>query len=890
MNNPFSSQKASGFVLLMVALQLCAGLALAQKQRKPAPSDRGLKVSKQPPADQPQRQGEDKSSPASADDKPHLVVQLGGDTRSVAYSKDGRFILTGALLWDAATGQEIRRFVGHPNGVDAVAFSPDGKSILTGGTLDKTACIWNIATGKEIKRLISPNEVRTVAYSSDGKFILTGGNTIARLWDAATGREIRSFIGHSAFVVSVKFSPDGRYILTGSIDKTARLWDVSTGREIRRLVQGDSKNSSITSVAFSPDGRFILTGGQFDQTARLWDAATGKALKDFKDANWLYSVAFSPDGRSVLTAGDNNRREDNSPRLWDVATGQEIRRFGGYSIGGVKSAAFSSDGRFVLTGCGDSTARLWDVATGNEVRRFEGYSSGVYSVAFSRDGQSILTGSEDQSMRLWDVATGGETRQFVGHTSSIYSVAPSPDGRYILTSSGTDFGGKFDNTVRLWETATGAEIVRYSPGDSRLISVRSIAYSPDGNTVAIGISDYLNENPLVLLDIAKRKEIRRFLGDSVASIAYSPDSRFILAAGTSMDGTARLWDIATGEEVKRFKGPKSQVAYSTFVAYSPDGKYVLTTNDQDTRLWDVATGNEIRRFITSYASLIKFSPDGQSILTAGRYGMSLWDVATGREIRRMVKGSWILSAAFSPDGRFILAEEGSSAVVWDAATGQRLCQMISFKDGRWVVVTPDGRFDTNDLEEIKGLHWIMPDDPMRALPLEVFMREYYEPRLLPRILSGEKFKPIKALLDLNRVQPNVSITGIHYQEDSRDTVIVTVEVSKAKAEFQRGGKTVALESGAYDLRLFRDGQLVGYAPKSDGEITIDPATNKEVITFRNIKLPRKKDATQVEFSAYAFNVDRVKSATDRKAIQLVKELPPITGRAYLITFGVNAYE
>jgi hypothetical protein len=136
----------------------------------------------------------------------------------------------------------------------------------------------------------------------------------------------------------------------------------------------------------------------------------------------------------------------------------------------------------------------------------------------------------------------------------------------------------------------------------------------------------------------------------------------------------------------------------------------------------------------------------------------------------------------------------------------------------------------------------------------------------------------------------VNIKSILYEQNSLDTVSVAVEVSGAAGEFQRNNKKTELKTGVYDLRLFRDGQLVGYEPKTSGEIKMDPAADKQVVTFRNIKLPRKKDVAQAEISAYAFNVDGIKSATDRRVIELAKELPPVKGRAYLISVGVNAYE
>src|SRR5262249_49185733 len=143
---------------------------------------------------------------------------------------------------------------------------------------------------------------------------------------------------------------------------------------------------------------------------------------------------------------------------------------------------------------------------------------------------------------------------------------------------------------------------------------------------------------------------------------------------------------------------------------------------------------------------------------------------------------------------------------------RELCNLTSFRDDSWAVVDPVGRFDTSSLEENTRLLWVMPDDPMNPLPLEIFMRDYYEPQLLRRILNGEQFKPIQSIATLNRVRPKITITDIARQQDNPDLVKVTVKVSKVSEEFNQAGKKITRSTDVYDLRLFRDGQIVAQAP------------------------------------------------------------------------------
>jgi WD40 repeat protein/uncharacterized caspase-like protein len=823
---------------------------------------------------------------------------------SVAFSPDGRRVLTGsadwtAKLWDALTAQELRTFAGHSASVAGVAFSPNGRRVLT-GSYDKTAKLWDAVTGQELRTFPGHSEeINSVAFSPDGRHLLSGSKDgTVKLWDAETGQELRTFVGNSDEILSVAFSPDGRRVLMGSWNKTAKLWDTETGQELRTFA---GHSASVSGVAFSPDGRQVLTGS-YDKTAKLWDAETGREIRTFAGHSASVSgVAFSPDRRQVLT-GSN----DGTAKLWDAETGREIRTFAGHpQPGGVASVAISPDGRQVLTGSYDKTAKLWDVETGHELRTFAGHSSGVLSVAFSTDGRRVLTGNEDNTAKLWDAETGQGLRIFAGHAWFVESVAFSPDGRLVLT-------GSFDKTAKLWDAETGKELRAFA-GHSA--GVTSVAFSPDGQQVLTGSDD----GTAKLWDTETGKELRTFDGHhsvEVTSVAFSPDGRHLLTG--SKDATAKLWDTQTGKELRTFAGhfffPDND-AFS--VASAPDGRRLLTgSGDGTAKLWDADTGQELRTFEghSDCVTSVAYSPDGQRALTGSRDKTArLWDAETGQQLRIFAGHSdAVTSVTFSPNGRRVLTgSHDGTTKLWDAQTGRELCSLTSFDDGTWSVADPDGRFDTNNLDNNLGLHWVMPDDPFYPLPLEVFMRDYYEPGLLGRIIAGEKFAPTRSLMDLNRVQPGVRIARVEPEAADAGLVDVTVEVRKAEREFQRSGKLLKVATGVYDLRLFRDGQIVGEWPKPEaptaaaaqtggtetieqwrkaGAVAVDPKTGTAAITFKRIKLPRQADTRKVEFTAYTFNEDRVKSQTAAMEYEIPNALTPLKGRAYLITVGVNASE
>ena len=816
-----------------------------------------------------------------------LFVQLGHSEgiRSVAFSPDGQFVLTAspdntARLWEAASGRELRRFEGHTNAVSSAVFSQDGRYILT-GSADDTARLWNAETGKELQRFLGhEGMVYSVAFSIDGRRVLTGGgDKTARLWDASTGKELLQF-RLNGDVRSVAFSPDGSMVLTSGFG-IAKLWDAETGKELRQF---SGHTSYVYSVAFSRDGSRILTGSD-DNTARLWNVETGEELQRFNHSDWIFAVALSPDGRWVLTGS-----EDHAAELWDSRTGMQVRRFEGHSKT-VNSVAFSPDGQKVLTGSEDRTARLWNLETGKEMQRFEGHTSWVDSVAFSPDGRRLVTGSAGNTAFLWDSETGKEFERFEGHADQITSVAFSPDGHSVLT-------GSDDKTARLWDAENGKELRRFV-GHTDEVTFATI--SPDGGRVLTGSKD----KSARLWDVDTGKELRIFNGgfmDTISSVMFAPGGQTLLTGGSN--GIVILWDASNGQKLQYFKTPwpvraangqilrylTSQRSYNDAavgsVAFSPGGRFVLTGGaDNTARLWDAATGQQIRTFDghTGGVNSVAFSPDGRFVLTGSDDKTArLWDVETGNVLERLEgHSSRIFSVAFSPDGHLALAgSQDGTTKLWDAANGKELATLVSFTDGGWAVVDREGRFDTSDLDGGAPMQWIVDDDPMRSLPLEIFMRDYYTPRLLSRLMNGETLPPIRSIAEItNRVQPDVAVVSVSASKTHAGRADVVVHAASHTNEKGRA-------SGLQNLRLFRNGQLVANTP-------LDRPLESGDFTFTDIQLPTS--AKTAIFTAYAFNHDenqreQIKSATTAPFDFNYEPGAVVRPRAYLLQIGVNHYQ
>jgi serine/threonine protein kinase len=279
------------------------------------------------------------------------------------------------------------------------------------------------------------DRVWSVVYSPDGRYLASGSDDkTIKIWEVATGKQLRTLTGHSEVFRSVVYSPDGRYLASESGDNTIKIWEVATGKELRTLT---GHSDMVWSVAYSPDGRYLASGSR-DQNIKIWEVATGKELRTLTGhSDWVLSVVYSPDGR-YLASGSR----DQNIKIWEVATGKELRTLTGHSHR-VRSVVYSPDGRYLASGSWDQTIKIWEVATGKELRTLTGHSDWVWSVVYSPDGRYLASGSDDKTIKIWEVAMGKELRTLTGHSEVVRSVVYSPDGRYLAS-------GSRDKTIKIW--------------------------------------------------------------------------------------------------------------------------------------------------------------------------------------------------------------------------------------------------------------------------------------------------------------------------------------------------------------------------------------------------------------------------------------------------------
>ncbi len=519
--------------------------------------------------------------------------------------------------------------------------------------------------------------VNSVAWSPDRRYIASGSDDhTIRIWDAIAGKPISVLRGHRLRVNSVEWGPDGKRLASASDDETVKVWDWATEEVVHTL---SGHKQAVHSVTWSPDGKRLASGGE-DSTVRIWDAVTGEeALCLYSELSKepVLSVAWSPNARWVAAGRGGGPGDHGSVTLWNLSTSEhrQLRDYEGH--GSVNSVAWSPDSRLVASATDHLRVKVWDGATGNKMSVLRGHKSKVISVAWSPDSQSIASAGEDQTVNIWDQETEEVLCALCGHSGVVNSVAWSPNGRRLAT-------GSEDGTLKIWDATQTEEalVTRRHPN-----WVGSVSWSPDGQRLA---SAHLLPT-FGIWDPLTGEELHTFSGHTarIGCVAWSPDNKR-LATG-SMDKTVRIWDAAGGPALLILKGHKGRVRS---VAWSPDGKNLVSTgSSSDVIMWNATTGELISTLQSNLWS-VKWSPDGGQIAASGKDGtIWIWDVNTSTVVTTFPgQTAAVNSLAWSPDGgRLARGSDDGKVAVWEVSNGREVFSVQGHTGwARSVVWSPDG--------------------------------------------------------------------------------------------------------------------------------------------------------------------------------------------------------
>jgi len=684
-----------------------------------------------------------------------------GTVHSVAFAPHGKWFVTAgedqkARIWDPNTDRELRAIETSAN-LRAASVSPDGTLLATSGD-DPVIRIFQADDGREVLALAGhTDQVLDLAFSASGKWLISASaDKTARIWDLATGREITGspLRGHYAAVHSAEFSPDEKQIVTAGEDGRVVVWPTSIAvlsgesEELRKhLKEFLGHDGAVYSAAFSPDGQQVVSGG-YDKRVLIWyPAAVTKVemrqlvalhspLAQQKSRSLeghtapIRSVSFSPDGQYVISGSD-----DNTVHVWDATTGRPHAQLRGHSRP-VLSCAISADGQHVVSAGHEGEIKLWPLVNYKQAphgKALIGHDDAVLAAGFSPDGSSIITASNDRTAAVFHSASAELARRLhEGHeflaTRAIYFA----HGKRLLTAGG-------DNTTRVWDAARGTELFSLD----RTGRNATVAVSSDGRLILTGngrsdqprSEDFMPRKQLLLWQVDDEARSAKPLeladdafgmghGSMVTTVAISLDGRLLFSGDDG--GIGKLWDGATGKLVHTLRGHTRGISAATFLA---DGRLLTAGRDGIVLGWNTDTGresglilkhgnNEHRDAYDTPVVAIAVSPRGEIATlwedtVSGKLNcmINLWNVAAEPKPRELFRGTDLLTSLdFSADGANLYAagsparDEGAELPggmvrAWSLASGAEitgpnggpLVDLRSTRESIWAAVAaPEG--------------------------------------------------------------------------------------------------------------------------------------------------------------------------------------------------------
>lgn len=545
-----------------------------------------------------------------------------------------------------------------------------------------------------------------IAFSADGRRVVSADERTAPLvWDVATGTILTRIEDFAKGASTIDLSSDGQYVAAGGGD-TVCVWHANTGQEVYCQAFGNT----LTSVDISADGRFLLVAG-WDKMVHVLDFASGDELRRLTQPDSLLGARFSPDARLVLT-GDVNGRV----WLWDWqanATVQELT-----VVGWPWGLAFAPDMSTFGVASYDKVAYIFETASGKLLHEIPHEDELLYALEYSLDGRYMTTSDQRGVVHLWDVSTGQEARRFL-HRADAFASAFTPDRRYLVT-------GLDDGTISFWDLQarpvqieipgaghTEGALAFTNDGEGLFAMGRvfdSRTGDPGPDTGVFGASHLSLDGETALVVSADPFVIHIFdtrtwaarLAQPVNCLqeqygqALSPDGSLVAVASFDFPYKICVYDSRSGEVVQVLD--TSSITYG--LAFSADNRTLVAAECSDiARIYDLATGSVVRSLQKTDEPMctmdLAISPDGTLIVTARYNGdVDLWDYSTGKLIRSFVGHSdAVRGVAFSPDGQTVLTGSADgTARLLDVSTGAEVRRFSGHTATVWrPAFSPDGR-------------------------------------------------------------------------------------------------------------------------------------------------------------------------------------------------------
>jgi WD40 repeat protein len=548
-----------------------------------------------------------------------LVRELKGAQGHIAFSHDGKTLATefeksresrGPLLklWDVDSGRAKLSIAGTESHIEALTFDPPG-GVLVAAT-DEQIVLFDPSTGNRREVVSKKGFTKRLVFDGNGDLLAILENTKAEtvvLSNISRKELIFQTTLKGSFILDATLSPDKSLIaVADSQDMSVKIWEVGTGK-LLNVMKGHTAGPFVYAMAFSPDGKTLASGSGDDESrgeVKVWDVRAGKQFLTLGTPGYaVSSILFSPDNRFFAALSNG------AIRIWDTRTGDLVHTTA-MSTGGHTALSFSPDSRLLVAGNVDGSIRAWDVLSGELRRSWKAHSVGYVTIDFSHNGRWLVSGGSDKSIKVWDAKTWKEYKTLPPQSEVIVNVAFSPDDK-LLASACSD-----DETITLWRTSSWTTLRKVGERAINGVWVTNIEFSPDGRVIAVGKNVFPG-----LWDTRTGRKIHDFSGGGEA-VSFSRDGRRVSIGGSQTK--LRIMGTLSGKEVKALRGHDGPLRAVTF---SRSGKLVVSGSDDGTaRIWDLATGTLLVTILVPVpgSGWLVVTPDGLFDGTSEAMSLVTW--------------------------------------------------------------------------------------------------------------------------------------------------------------------------------------------------------------------------------------------------------------------------